>query len=260
MNSNHLKIKPSSISTKAFLIKPLSLAAFCLSTVLFSACQPNSNNADKNPETEMTSENHDNSMDHDSHNASQEMTDHEMTDHKKTSGFGKEYMDSMNNMHEDMMKGTTANNADVAFAKEMLSHHKGAVEMAKIQLKYGKDETMRKLAEDIIAAQENEINQMNNWLASNPDTEEQVYTKEMQKAYNDSMMPMHADMMQGIQSEDADMAFAKSMLPHHKGAVAMAKVQLKYGKDKEMRQLAQNIIYAQQSEIELMQNWIQQHS
>ena len=71
---------------------------------------------------------------------------------------------------------------------------------------------------------------------------------------------MHDDMMQGILSEDADMAFAKGMLPHHEGAVAMAEVQLKYGKNEEMRKLAQEIIDAQKAEIDLMQNWINEHS
>ena len=71
---------------------------------------------------------------------------------------------------------------------------------------------------------------------------------------------MHDDMMQGILSEDADMAFAKGMLPHHEGAVAMAEVQLKYGKNEEMRKLAQEIIDAQNAEIDLMQNWINEHS
>ena len=60
----------------------------------------------------------------------------------------------------------------------------------------------------------------------------------------------------GIADPNPDMAFARGMLPHHVGAVDMAKVQLKYGKDAEMRKLAQAVIDAQQSEIEQMQNWI----
>ena len=55
------------------------------------------------------------------------------------------------------------------------------------------------------------------------------------------------------------MAFARGMLPHHIGAVDMAKVQLQYGTDEEMRKLAQEIIDAQQPEITLMQNWITAH-
>ena len=248
----------SIITNKSSKTKLLGVAALCSSALAFTACQPASEEAPSEVDTEIateTAETHDADMNHEAHDM-----DSNMTEHAATTEFGKEYMDSMDDMHEDMMEGVQANDADVAFAKGMLPHHEGAVEMAEIQLKYGKDETMRKLATDIIAAQEAEIKQMENWLEANPDTEEQDYTKGMHKAYLDSMKPMHDDMMQGILSEDADMAFAKGMLPHHQGAVAMAEVQIKYGKDKQMRKLAQDIIDAQKSEIDLMQNWINQHS
>jgi uncharacterized protein (DUF305 family) len=58
-------------------------------------------------------------------------------------------------------------NADIDFAKGMTAHHQGAVEMAKIQLEYGKDPELRKLAEDIIKAQENEIAFIQGWLEKN---------------------------------------------------------------------------------------------
>jgi uncharacterized protein (DUF305 family) len=58
-------------------------------------------------------------------------------------------------------------NTDVDFAKGMIPHHQGAVEMAKIELQYGKDAELRKLATDIIAAQETEIKFMTEWLAAN---------------------------------------------------------------------------------------------
>jgi len=48
------------------------------------------------------------------------------------------------------------------------------------------------------------------------------------------------------------------MLPHHQAAIDMAKTQLLYGKDPQMRRLAQEIITDQQSEIELMQRWLRQ--
>ena len=67
---------------------------------------------------------------------------------------------------------------------------------------------------------------------------------------------MHDDMMVGITDPVPDLAFARGMLPHHVGAIDMAEVQLKYGKDSEMRKLAQQIIDAQKPEIELMQSWI----
>ncbi|WP_430737385.1 CopM family metallochaperone [Psychrobacter sp. VH5] len=70
------------------------------------------------------------------------------------------------------------------------------------------------------------------------------------------MNDMHGEMTLGITDPNPDMAFARGMLPHHRGAVDMAEVQLEYGKDPEMLQLAQEIIAAQQPKIEQMQNWI----
>jgi uncharacterized protein (DUF305 family) len=71
---------------------------------------------------------------------------------------------AMQKMHQGMMVGYTGD-ADVDFVKGMLPHHQGAVDMANIELQYGKDPELRKLAEDIVKAQESEIAFMNAWLA-----------------------------------------------------------------------------------------------
>ena len=59
-------------------------------------------------------------------------------------------------------------------------------------------------------------------------------------------------------SGNSDVDFVRLMLPHHQAALDMAKTQLLYGKDPQMRRLAQEIITDQQSEIELMQRWLKQ--
>ena len=82
----------------------------------------------------------------------------------------------------------------------------------------------------------------------------------MQQELMQGMNQMHQDMMAAIQYQDPDVAFAAGMLPHHIGAVKMAEVELKYGKDPEMRKLAENIINAQQAEIEQMQKWLKAHN
>ncbi|MBA8876436.1 CopM family metallochaperone [Phyllobacterium myrsinacearum] len=67
-------------------------------------------------------------------------------------------------MHKDMTIKFSGD-ADKDFVRGMIAHHQGAIDMAKVELKYGKDEDIRKLATDIIAAQEGEIKQMKAWLA-----------------------------------------------------------------------------------------------
>ncbi|MGZ2375185.1 uncharacterized protein (DUF305 family) [Sinorhizobium medicae] len=69
-------------------------------------------------------------------------------------------------MHKDM-DIVFSGNTDVDFVRGMIAHHQGAIDMARVELQHGKDETIRKLAEDIIAAQESEIKMMKEWLARN---------------------------------------------------------------------------------------------
>ena len=73
-----------------------------------------------------------------------------------------------------------------------------------------------------------------------------------------SMDKMHMAMGAIKPSGDSDVDFVRLMLPHHQAAIDMAKTQLLYGKDPQMRRLAQEIITDQQLEIELMQHWLKQ--
>jgi uncharacterized protein (DUF305 family) len=74
------------------------------------------------------------------------------------------FADVNSKMHKDMTIEFTGD-ADVDFMKGMIPHHQGAIDMAQVLLKYGKDAETRKLAEEIIAAQETEIAFMKAWLA-----------------------------------------------------------------------------------------------
>jgi len=76
---------------------------------------------------------------------------------------------------------------------------------------------------------------------------------------NASMDKMHTAMGAIARSGNADVDFVRLMIPHHQGAIDMAKVQLIDGKDPQMRRLAQEIITDQQLEIELMQRWLKAH-
>lgn len=180
----------------------------------------------------------------------------------KLTPMQQELMQGMNQMHGAMHDGMTHKNPDAAFSAGMIPHHQGAIAMAEVQLKYGKDPEMRKLAQAIIDAQGPEIARMNDWIIKHPNA-----MKEKAKSHAD-MLPMHQElfagmtsmhdgMMKGMMQADADVAFAAGMIPHHQGAVDMAKVELKYGKDADMKKLAEEIIAAQGPEIEQMSKWLE---
>ncbi len=76
--------------------------------------------------------------------------------------------------HQPMMQHGTGmdmpmtGNQDVDFARMMIPHHQGAIDMARAQLEKGKDPQLRELAQKIIADQEREIGILNQWLAQHP--------------------------------------------------------------------------------------------
>jgi uncharacterized protein (DUF305 family) len=72
----------------------------------------------------------------------------------------------------------------------------------------------------------------------------------------------HMKMMDGMHVEyigNSDVDFVQGMIPHHQGAIDMAKVQLQHGKDPELRKMAQKIISDQEKEIAEMQAWLKKN-
>ncbi len=79
---------------------------------------------------------------------------------KEKSAFQQEMMASMEKMDKDMMAAPMTGDPDHNFAAMMIPHHQGAVDMAKVELIYGKDPVLRRLAQEIIVTQEQEIEVM----------------------------------------------------------------------------------------------------
>lgn len=154
-------------------------------------------------------------------------------------------------------------NYDLRFIDGMIPHHQGAVVMAKEAQQKSQRAEIKKLADDIIKAQEKEIAQMKQWRKT-------WYPKAGDKpmAYNSQMghmMEMSPEQMQGMMMNmnlgaadaDFDKRFIDAMIPHHQGALVMAKDALNKSQRPEIKQLAQDILTSQQKEIDQMQQWRQ---
>ena len=83
---------------------------------------------------------------------------------------------------------------------------------------------------------------------------------EFQKESMDGMKAMNMNMVQGMMKKDPDVSFACGMIAHHMGAISMAQVELKYGKNAETKAKAQRIIDDQTKEIKELTAWVEKEA
>lgn len=144
------------------------------------------------------------------------------------------------------------NDADIMFASMMKEHHAQAIDMSDMLLsKEGVDERVVALAEEIKAAQEPEIQKMDQWLE-----EWGADTSDMEGMDHGGGM-MSEDDMQALEDAtgaDASRLFLEQMIQHHEGAVEMAQEEVDNGQNSDAVALAETIIEAQTTEIATMED------
>jgi len=159
--------------------------------------------------------------------------------------------------------GAADANYDLRFIDAMIVHHQGAVEMAKEAQQKSQRPQIKKLAEDIIKAQNKEINQMKQWRqawypkAGDKPMAHNTQMGHMMEMSSEQMNSMLMNMDLGAANAQFDLRFINAMIPHHQGAITMAQDALGKSKRPEIKQLAQEIIKAQKAEIKQMQQWRQ---
>lgn len=138
---------------------------------------------------------------------------------------------------------------DARFIDSMIMHHQGAIAMANQALTQAEKPEIKQLAQGIVKAQENEITQMQSWrkmwYADLAATQGLDMDMGMMEVSNDTSKPF-------------DLRFIEAMIPHHQGAIEMAKDAQEHAEHPEIRTLAGQIITAQEGEIAQMQAWKQQ--
>jgi uncharacterized protein (DUF305 family) len=145
--------------------------------------------------------------------------------------------------------------SDERFIDAMVPHHQGAIAMAEVALNNAEHEEIIELSRNIISSQQAEIEELKaikkeEFGTSNVPME--MSQEQMRR------MGMMMDPQEIANKEPFDKAFIDAMIPHHQSAIEMAQVALENSNNPKIRELAENIVSAQQEEIEQMTRWRQQ--
>lgn len=209
------------MKTKIFILLLILAAALGL------ACSTQNSTTNNNSQSEM---NH-NNMNH------QNMNNDQMT-------------------HSQMKSSPNAANTayDLQFIDTMIAHHQGAIEMAKMAETRGRHAELKTVAKNIIASQEKEIGEMKSWREKWFAGQMPAMNMEM-AGMTDSMKGMDMKKIESSSGNSFDLEFIKQMIPHHEGAVLMAKEALQKSQKAEIKTLANSIIKDQEAEIKQMRDW-----
>ena len=175
------------------------------------------------------------------------------------------------------MGGSSSAPFDQQFIDMMVPHHQGAVEMAKIAQQRGEHAEVKKMAQDVISSQSSEIEKMKSWRKQwfgsdkTPPMNQMPMVDGSQMAaagsggmggmiHSGSTAATTMDMSADVEKlrkapEPFDRAFIDAMIPHHESAIDAAKAAETRAQKPEIKQLAKEVIAAQQKEIEQMKGW-----
>ena len=140
------------------------------------------------------------------------------------------------------------NDADIAFAQQMIPHHEQAIEMASLAATNASDQRVKDLAVQIEAAQSPEIEEMRAWLESWGEDAEGAAPHEGMGMSTDDMAALEA-----ATGSEFDRMFLEMMIEHHTSAIEMAEIEIADGEFPDAIEMANAIKTSQQAEIDEME-------
>ncbi|MCX5599257.1 DUF305 domain-containing protein [Streptomyces phaeochromogenes] len=169
----------------------------------------------------------------------------------------------MGSMESDSSPTATAsakagdhNDADVDFSKEMIQHHRQAVDMAELAADRASSQEVKDLATKVKGAQDPEIKTMSGWLTSwGEDVPEEMsgsMDHDMSSAMPGMMSGTDMDKLEKASGAEFDTMFLTMMVEHHEGAVEMAETEKADGTYGPATKLADDVVTAQTAEIKQM--------
>lgn len=146
---------------------------------------------------------------------------------------------------------------DLQFIDTMTHHHQGALDMAKMAVAKTTNPELKKFAQDIIDDQSREIAQFKEWRDKWYAGKPMAMNVDMPGMMDSMKMMSGQDMkrMETATGKDFDLGFLATMIPHHEGAIKMAREALTKAEHPEIKTISNQIIKAQEAEIKKMTDW-----
>ncbi|WP_424185485.1 DUF305 domain-containing protein [Actinokineospora sp. G85] len=154
---------------------------------------------------------------------------------------------------------TPPNAADLAYARDMIAHHRQALVMTDLVPERGADPTVRAFATRIADTQRPEIDMMNRWLRrhGHPEVDQHAGHDHADHAAMPGMASQRElDELAAASGADFDTRFLTLMIRHHEGAVAMANAVRANGVDVAVQEMADNVVVEQSDEIARMRGML----
>ena len=158
--------------------------------------------------------------------------------------------------HGKMESSPGAANApyELQFLDTMIVHHGGAIDAAQLVATRAQHKELIELAKAIIVDQQSEVAEMKQWRSQWFGDSPEAINMDL-PGMRDGMKDMDLSKLDALKENDFDLEFIGQMIPHHEGAVTMAKDILTHDVHQELKGLAENIIRSQSDEIEKMKTW-----
>ncbi|MFT4953655.1 MAG: hypothetical protein ACI8U3_000017 [Brevundimonas sp.] len=162
-------------------------------------------------------------------------------------------------MHEAMRAATGAN-AGESWARKMIPHHQGALDMSQIVLRDTRDADIRRMAQKTIDMQTGDIAELRRWLETNVGAADGAAAPD--GGGEPPFAPAEAkmiDAMMAATGANTDQMWASKMIAHHQGALDMSQVVLRESQDAGIRRMAQKTIEMQTADIGELRAWLEAH-
>jgi uncharacterized protein (DUF305 family) len=143
---------------------------------------------------------------------------------------------------------------ELQFLDTMIVHHVGAIDAAQLVATRAQHKALQDMAKAIIADQQREVAEMKQWRSQWFGDSPQAVNMDL-PGMRDGMRDMDLSKLDALKENDFDLEFVRQMIPHHEGAVAMAKDALTHDVHPDLKNLSDSIVNSQSDEIEKMKTW-----